>query len=259
MRKNIIPLLVFSIFCVVVLLTTNALAYQASYETAEKPTSLSNTSTTINLDGDVSMDETANRFYWNPHSTGLTNASVWSISFNNATSILLKTSPGEAGHVATGAWWTNNFKSKTKIPLSTSKPFSLIASFRVNVISVNYEAGNEWLRMALACAMQRSDGTVVYTELDFWDSPNTLKHPYGNTRFGGNMVCRLGDVVEYKIDQTRIGEWTNHTVDLTRYIDQAWSLKSGDALESVYFVVETMGAAINIEMKVDDLWITQTV
>jgi hypothetical protein len=93
--------------------------------------------------------------------------------------------------------------------------------------------------------------------MDFWDSPNTLKHPSGNLKFGGNTVYRGGDVVEYKIDQAIIGEWISYSLDLTQYINMAWSLRSGDVLESVYVVIETMGAAVEVKVKVDDLWITR--
>jgi len=64
-------------------------------------------------------------------------------------------------------------------------------------------------------------------------------------------------VVEYKIGQATIGGWTSYSLDLTRYIDLAWSLKSEDVLESVYVVVETMGAVVDVILKVDDLWITR--
>jgi len=93
--------------------------------------------------------------------------------------------------------------------------------------------------------------------MDFWDSPKTLRHPSGNIRFGGDVVYRGGDVVEYKIDQLIIGEWTNYSLDLTQFIDRAWSIKPGDLLESVYVVVETIGVSVELSMKIDDLWITQ--
>lgn len=92
--------------------------------------------------------------------------------------------------------------------------------------------------------------------MDLWDSPNTLRHPSGNIKFGGNIVYRGGDVVEYKIDQAIISEWTNYSLDLTWFIDRAWSLKPGDMLESVYVVVETMGVPVEVTVEVDDLWIT---
>lgn len=226
-------------------------------EATAESSNTSSTVVTINIDGDVSLNEAENRIYWNPHSTGFTAASDCRVTFNNETQILLRTRAGEAGHVATGTWWTTDFKSNTKLPLYISKPIKLMANFRVNVVTVRYEADNEWLRIALACAIQRSDGSVAYTEMDFWDSPNTLKHPSGNFKFGGNTVYRGGDVVEYKIDQAIIGEWIDYSLDLTRYINMAWSLRSGDVLESVYVVIETMGAAVEVKVKVDDLWITR--
>jgi hypothetical protein len=207
----------------------------------------------INVDGDVSLAEDQNRIYWNPHSVGLTDASTWNVTFKNETEIFLKTSVQEAGHVAAGAWWTTSFKSKEKLQLS--KAVRLSASFRINIVKVHHQPSGEWLRMALACALQRGDGSVVYTEMDFWDSPNTLRHPSGNVGSGGNVVYWGGDVVEYKVDQAEIGVWKNYSLDLTGYVDSAWSIRPGDVLESVYVVVEAIGA-VEVDLKVDDLWIT---
>jgi len=242
--------------CLATLLTANAIPSLTISDEAKETGFAFTSSETINLGGDVSLTDPENRIHWNPHVVGLTNASYWEVTFNNEVQITLQTTADEAGHIATGAWWTTSFKSNSKIPLHASKPIRLIASFRVNILTVHHEGDNEWLRIALACAVQRSDGSVVYTELDFWDSPNTLKHASGNIKFGGNIVYKGGDVVEYKIDQVGIGEWTNYSLDLTRYIDLAWSLKSGDSLESVYVVVETMGV-VEVTVNVDDLWITR--
>jgi len=257
MKRHSVSVALFSILSLAMLLTPNILSISTFCATSEETTLTFKTIDAINIDGDVSKDQVQNKIYWNPHSTGLTNASDWNVTFKNEVQILLRTRTGEAGHVATGAWWTTSFKSNTKLPLYTSKPIKLMANFRVNVVTVRYEADNEWLRIALACAIQRSDGSVAYTEMDFWDSPNTLKHPSGNLKFGGNTVYRGGDVVEYKIDQAIIGEWISYSLDLTQYINRAWSLRSGDVLESVYVVIETMGAAVEVKVKVDDLWITR--
>lgn len=209
----------------------------------------------INVDGDVSLSEAQNRMYWNPHSTGFTNASSWTVTFNNETIITLKTVTGEAGHVAAGAWWACNFKSKARIPLYAKKPQTVLASFRVDIVSVKCEEGGEWLRMALACAVKRADGSVVYTELDFWDSQSALRHPSGNIGSGGNVVYKGGDVVEYKVAQIPVGQWTNYSSDLTQYINSAWSLKPSDSLESVYAVIESIGP-VAVTLKIDNLWIS---
>jgi len=256
MKKHSMTVALFATLFAALLLTTNTISSQTVGETVKEPPLSSNIAGTINIDGDVSLTEAQNRIYWNPHSTGFTTATAWNVTFNNKTKISLKTTATEAGHVATGAWWTTSFKSGKKIPLHTSKPKKLMVNLRVNVATIHYELGDEWLRIALASAVQRSDGSVVYTEMDFWDSPNTLRHPSGNIKFGGNVVYRGGDVVEYKIDQAIISEWTNYSLDLTRFIDRAWSLKPGDMLESVYVVVETMGVPVEVTVEVDDLWIT---
>lgn len=239
-----------------------ALLLVNSTNSTGSPPRASNTVTTesanlkiINVDGDVSLSETQNRMYWNPHSTGFTNASTWTVTFNNQTEINLETAADEAGHVAAGAWWTSNFKSKARIPLYTSQPQRILTSFRADVASVNCEKGNEWLRMALACAVKRADGSVVYTELDFWDSPSALRHPSGNTGSGGNIVYKGGDVVEYKINQALVGQWTSYSLELTQYVNSAWSLKPGDSLESVYAVIESIGS-VSVTLKVTDLWIS---
>jgi hypothetical protein len=256
MKKRHVTVALLSLTFWLVLTPYGSIIWSKNVDDATEPAiSTVNKSSIINVNGDVSLAEDQNRIHWNPHSTGLTNTSIWNVTFKNETEIFLKTSIGEAGHVATGAWWTTSFKSNEKLQLYNSKPIRLLASFRVNIVKVHHQPSGEWLRIALACAVQRSEGSVVYTEMDFWDSPNTLRHPSGNIRFGGNIVYQGGDVVEYKIDQAETGIWKNYSLDLTRYIDLAWSLKPGDMLESVYIVVETMGA-VEVNVKVDDLWIT---
>ena len=210
----------------------------------------------MNVDGDVAFSLEQNRACWNPHSTGLTDASTWQATFEEEAEISLKTSANETGHVATGAWWTTSFITKEKLPLFTSKPVQISASLRIKLVEIDCRKGNEWIRIALACAVQRNDGTVVYTETDIWDSPAALRSPNGNVPLGGNTVYRGGDVVEYKIDQAAIGEWKNYSVDLTKHIDSAWSLKSGDVLESAYIVVEIIGE-VSVTVKIDDFWLTR--
>jgi hypothetical protein len=190
------------------------------------------------------------------HAVGLTDKSNWTITFNNEIEMHLETTTNERGHIATGAWWTTSFKTRAKLPLYTSEPIDIAASFRINIINADLNIGNEWLRIALACAVERVDGSVVYTEMDMWDSPTALIHPSGNVRSGGNVVYQGGDVVEYKIDQITIGQWKDFTLSLTHNINDAWQLNPGDLLESVYFVVEEAGA-VNVTVKADDLLITR--
>lgn len=212
--------------------------------------------TIINIDGDVSLSPERNIVYWNPHSTGLTNASKWQTTFDDEVEIFLRTSANEMGHVAMGAWWTISFKTREKLPIYTSKPVQIAANFRMNIVRVDCQKGTEWVRIALACAVQRDDGTVVYTETDVWDSPAASRSPNGNIPLGGDTIYRGGDVVEYKIDQAAIGGWKNYSVDLTGHIDSAWSLKSGDVLESAYIVVEIIGE-VSVTVKIDDFWLTK--
>jgi len=248
-------LLLFLIFLSALLLVNSTYSTSSGHRIASTGTKPPSGYEVINVDGDVSMSEAQNRMYWNPHSTGFTDASTWTVTFSNETQIILKTAADEAGHVAAGAWWNCNFKSKARIPLYVSQPRSVLASFRADVVSVECEKGDEWLRMALACAIKRADGSVVYTELDFWDSSSALKDPSGNIGSGGNTVYKGGDVVEYKVDQAPVGQWTSYSLDLTQHINSAWSLKPGDSLESVYAVIESIGG-VSVILKVDDLWIS---
>lgn len=209
----------------------------------------------INIDGDVSMSEQLNRIYWNSHCVGLTKASNWKVTFNNEAEISIRTAANDVGHVAAGAWWTTSFGSKQKLQLYASKPLSVQASFRANVVVAKCATGHEWLRIALACAIQRADGSVVYTEMDFYDSPRVLTCRSGNIRSGGNVIYRGGDVIEYKMAQAGLAKWANYLFDLTQYVNQGWLLKPGDILESVYVVVEMIGQT-TVTVRVDDLWIT---
>lgn len=245
----------FSLILVALLINYTASSQETPTAPTEQALSL-HTFGTININGDVSLDEAQNRIHWNPHATGYSNLTAWKVTFRNETEISLETVRGEAGHVATGAWWTTSFGSEAKIPLYMTEPIELIATFRVNIAAINYEPGKEWLRIALACAVQRDDQSVVYTEMDIWDSPNTLRHSTGNIHLGGDVVYRGYDVVEYKIDQAPIGKWENYSIYLTRAINSAWSIRPGDLLESVYLVVETIGST-TVTVKADDLWITR--
>jgi hypothetical protein len=96
----------------------------------------------------------------------------------------------------------------------------------------------------------------VYTEIDLWDSSAVLNNPSSNINQGGNTVYKGGDVTEYKLNQAPQNQWKNYTLQLTEHINNAWQLKPGDTLESVYFVIEASGA-VTATLKADDLWITQ--
>lgn len=256
MHRRYTLALIFLTLSITLLATESSASLQLSTFQSRQQSLTSETPTIINIDGDVSLTPEQNRIYWNPHSTGLTNASDWKATFDNETEIYLKTTDDEAGHVATGAWWTTSFKTKEKLPLYTSTPLRVVANFTLNIVEIDLSRGSEWLRIALACAVQRRDGQVVYTESDIWDSPTALSSPNGNVITGGNTVYKGGDVVEYKIDQATVGKWTNYSVDLTKSIDSAWSLKSGDVLESAYIVVEAIGG-VSVTVAVDNLWLTK--
>lgn len=256
MRKSYLVLVLFLVNLVALVLANRALLGRAGSEAGGEGAFVYGGGEVINVDGDVSLGEAENRVFWNPHSTRLTGASVWGVTFLNEAGMFLRTVAGEAGHVAAGAWWTAGFKSKSRFPLFVAERERVLVSFRACVGVVDCETGGEWLRVALACAVKRGDGGVVYTEMDFWDSAAAMRHPSGDVQFGGDVVYKGGDVVEYKVDQAVVGEWKNYSLDLTRRIDSAWGLRPGDLLESVYVVVEVEGG-VTVALKVDDLWITR--
>jgi hypothetical protein len=209
----------------------------------------------LNVDGNASLSALENKKYWNPHMVGFVGAVVWNVSFSDEVSMFLKTVNGEDGHIAAGMWWTAGFKSRAKIPLYGNMPLRVCVDFDIKVDNVEYEVGGEWLRIALACAVQRNDCSVVYTELDLWDSPNTQRHSEGNIRLGGDIIYQGGDVVEFKIDQTPVEVWKHYRVDLTCYVDRAWRIRLGDRLESVYIVIESANNPVKVLLRVDNLWI----
>ena len=227
-------------------LITNALTTQQTPKTT----------VTINTNGDLALSEQENRNTWNPHTCGFTQATQAQATYTDHTcTININKTTKEPGHIATGAWWTTNFKTHQKIPLINTQ---VQATFQTLLTQATYQPPNEWLRIALATATQRADGTVVYTELDIYDTPNTQNHPTGNINQGGNTIYRAGDVVEYKTDQINMNKWTTYALDITTNINQAWTIKQGDLLESVYIVIETANTPTQVTLQIRNLWITQT-
>jgi hypothetical protein len=167
----------------------------------------------------------------------------------------LQTTTNESGHIATGAWWTTSFITKQKLSLYTASPAQIAVTFNVSLKNINLQTGNEWLRIALACATQRNDNSVVYTEMDLYDSPKALTNPTGNTQQGGNTIYKSTNTIEYQIDHLPQNQWRSYQLDLTSCINNSWQLKPGDLLESVYFVVEADGA-VNATFTADDLQIS---
>jgi len=210
----------------------------------------------LNVDGDVSFPAVDDRRVWNPHACGFTEAVVWNLSFGESVAMALRTVSGEGGHVAAGMWWTSGFVDGVKIPLVDTR---IQVDFDVRVSRFEYEAPGDWLRIALACAVQRGSGDVVYTELDVLDSPETQRHPQGNTRWGGDVIYQFGDVVEFKVDALPLAVWRHYQLDLTGYIDRAWQIRAGDRLESVYLVVESDRTPVDVLVEVDNLWIKRAV
>jgi hypothetical protein len=215
------------------------------------------TTATINTNGDLALTEEQNKQTWNPHTCGFTQTTQAEATFTDQTCTLRinKTTP-EPGHIATGAWWTTNFKTHRKPALLNTH---VQATFQACLTQATYQPPNEWLRIALATATQRADGSVVYTELDFYDTPNTQNDPTGNINQGGNIIYQGTDVVEYKTDQIPLNQWKNYTLDITSHIDQAWTIRQGDCLESVYIVIETANTPAQVTLLIRNLWITQTV
>ena len=207
----------------------------------------------VNLDGDVSLSTAEDIRYWNPHIFRFRKDVEWTVNFTDKVTIYLKTKEGDGGHVATGMWWTAGFDEGRKIPIYGRE---VHVEFDVKVEKFYYEGPDEWLRIALACAVQRRDGSIVYTETDFLDSPNTQRHPTGNVLSGGDIVYRGGDVVEFKLDKAPLRVWRHYSVDLTSYIERGWGIKEGDLLESVYIVVESDKKPVEVELEVDNFWIS---
>jgi hypothetical protein len=210
----------------------------------------------LNVDGDVSFPTVDDRRVWNPHACGFTQDAMWDFSFGESVAIALRTVSGEGGHVAAGMWWTSGFVDGEKIPLEDTR---IQVDFDVRVSRFEYEAPDDWLRIALACAVQRGSGDVVYTELDVLDSPTTQQHPRGTIRWGGDVLYQFGDVVEFKVDQLPLAAWRHYQLDVTDYIDRAWQIRAGDRLESVYLVVESDRTAVDVLVAVDNLWIKRAV
>ncbi len=210
----------------------------------------------INIDGDVSLHAFEDRNFWNPHVYGFSPETEWNISFDETVSITLQTLNGEGGHVATGMWWTSGFEEEMKIPLNN---LGIHVEFDVKVSEFTYEASGDWLRIALGCAVQRGNGEVVYTELDFLDSPGTLQHEKGNIFLGGDVIYQFGDVVEFRIDEIPLQVWRHFQIDLTSYIERAWKIREGDRLESIYIVVESEGVPVEVILEVYNLWIMSSV
>ncbi|MHA1711242.1 MAG: hypothetical protein ACTSUS_04155 [Candidatus Freyarchaeota archaeon] len=209
----------------------------------------------LNVNGDVSLPLHESWKHWASHVMGFTNAITWKVLFSDKVTIILETNGGEAGHLAVGMWWTTGFKSGTKIPLYSSIPAKIRVDFDLIIKSLEYGSPDNWLRIALACAVQRADGSVIYTEMDFWDSPNTQRHPQGNIHSGGDIVYQGGNVVEYKIDQIPLGMWKHYQINLTDHINRAWKIMPGDQLESVYIVIEVIDNPVKVFMHVDNFWI----
>jgi len=210
----------------------------------------------INVDGDVSLPAFEDRKFWNPHVYGFSREMEWNISFGDTVAITLRTLTGEGGHIATGMWWTSGFEEGMKIPLYN---MGIHVEFDVKVSEFTYEAPGDWLRIALACAVHRGNGEVVYTELDFLDSPGTLQHEKGNILLGGDVIYQFGDVVEFRIDEIPLQVWQHYQIDLTSYIERAWKIREGDRLESVYIVIESERVPVEVMLEVDNLWITRSV
>jgi len=245
-KQALIPIIVILTLLATLPLITNALTTQ----TAAK------TTVTINTNGDLALSDQENRNTWNPHTCGFTHATQATATFaNNTCTISLNKTTPEPGHIATGAWWTTNFQTRQKPALLNTH---VQATFQACLTQATYQPPNEWLRIALATATQRADGTVVYTELDFYDTPNTQNHPTGNTNTGGDIIYQAGDVIEYKTDQIILGTWKTYTLDLTANINHAWTIKPGDRLESVYIVIETADTPTQVTLRIRNLWITQT-
>ncbi len=193
---------------------------------------------------------------WNPHTCGFTQATQAEATFADHTCTLsINKTTTEPGHIAAGAWWTTSFKTHQKLPLLNTH---VQATFQACLTQATYQPPNEWLRIALATATQRADGTVVYTELDIYDTSNTQNHPTGNTNTGGNTIYTGADVVEYKTDQIPTNQWKNYTLDITSHVNQAWTIRQGDKLESVYIVIETANTPTQVTLQIRNLWITQT-
>lgn len=206
----------------------------------------------INVDGDLSLSPTEDAMYWNHHSFRFDEGVRWEVKFSDEAQVCLRTSWGDSGHVATGMWWTRGFKGERKIPIYQME---IQVEFDIFIEELRYEEPGEWLRVALACAVERSDGGVVYTELDIFDSPHTQRHENGDITAGGDIVYRGGDVVEYKIDEIPLKTWRHYSLNLTRWIDRSWKIREGDLLESVYIVIEADKNPVEVELRIDNLWI----
>lgn len=208
---------------------------------------------TINVDGDLSLSAEVDTGFWNYHTVGFEDGVRWAANFSDEVTVELLTSRGDSGHLAAGMWWTEGFVEGRKIPIDTK---DIRVDFDIIIEKFIYNPPGEWLRVALACAVQRLDGSVVYTELDILDSPNTLRHPNGSTQRGGDIIFKGGDVVEYRIDEIPLRKWRHYSLNLTRFIDRAWMIEEGDKLESVYIVIESELNPVEVELKIDNMWIT---
>src|SRR4030066_146179 len=79
----------------------------------------------------------------------------------------------EPGHIATGTWRTTSFQTRQKTPIYNTH---IQATFQALLTQAAYTPDNEWLRIALATAVQRADGSITYKKLAFYDTPTPHTH-----------------------------------------------------------------------------------
>jgi len=223
----------------------------------------------LNIDGDCALSEAEDRHYWNPHSVPypVWEGVDWEITFNDRCRMNLNNEvAGNFGHIATGFWWDRAFRPLFlghRIPLAGFLGLTdMWVDLDIRINYAEYEPPREFLRIALASAFKTwspdACHPVLYTELDFWDSPGCLELPGGNVSEGGDVIFDLpcSDVKEYKVDQIDLGVWKHYSFNLSDWMVRAWGITtvSMGALESVYVVVESDAARAEVE--VDNFWVT---
>ncbi|MEM3627642.1 MAG: hypothetical protein QXZ25_06415, partial [Candidatus Bathyarchaeia archaeon] len=86
MKKHYTTLVLLSLMFWLVLIPYGNIIWSKNLDNVtEQSTPTLNENSIININGDVSLAEDQNRIHWNPHTTGLTNASLWNVTFKNET------------------------------------------------------------------------------------------------------------------------------------------------------------------------------
>jgi len=178
------------------------------------------------------------------------------------------------GNLAAGYWWKwwddNGVEQPgTRYPMENLS--ALVNNVTITILEASAHGNNNYplLRYAIVVVvdagipcLKQPDTSIVYTELDFWDSSGFVNWYSHSTPRG---VIKASNECEYKFDNLTLGRQKTYSINFLPYIDKTlktvtnYGILMNATILETYIAIESMNSVTQSKLNFNNFSTTATI